>query len=34
MTARFSLERMKVKKEQAKVELEKARVALKSKLFS
>ena len=32
--ARFSLEKMKVKKEQAKVELEKARVALKSKLFS
>jgi hypothetical protein len=32
--ARFSLERMKVKNEQAKVQLEKARIALKSKLFS
>ncbi len=32
--ARVNLERMEAKKEQAKVELEKARVALKSKLFS
>ena len=34
MKASFSLERMKVKNEQAKVELEKAKQSLKSKLFS
>ena len=32
--ARFSLEKIKTQKEQAKIELEKARVSLKSKLFS
>jgi len=34
MKARYSLERMKVKNEQAKAELEKSRKTLKSKLFS
>jgi hypothetical protein len=34
MAARFSLERMKIKNEQAKVELVKAKQSLKSKLFS
>jgi hypothetical protein len=34
LQARFSLERMKVKNEQAKVELVKAKQSLKSKLFS
>ncbi|QBN18031.1 M56 family metallopeptidase [Flavobacterium nackdongense] len=34
LKARFSVERMKVKNEQAKVELEKAKQSLKSKLFS
>ncbi len=32
--ARFSLEKMQVKKEQAKVDLEKAKQSLRSKLFS
>lgn len=32
--AQFSLEKMKAKKEQAKVDLEKSRKALRSKLFS
>ena len=34
MKARFSLEKMKYKNEQAKVEFEKAKKAQKSKLFS
>jgi hypothetical protein len=34
MKARFSQEKMKTQKEQAKADLEKARIALKSKLFS